>query len=77
VHRRLGIGALGDIQLDGEQVVRRTDGTGNGAAVSARGHHRMAGRQGRLCEFQAHAAAGAGDEPNSFLAHDISFGSTY
>ena len=72
-HRRLGIGAAGDVQLDGQQVVRLSQRLGHALGVPAGRHNRVAGRQGGLGEIDAHATAGAGDEPNLLAAHDFSF----
>src|SRR5580700_6015506 len=41
-------------------------------AVRARGHSRVAGRQGGLGEIDAHATAGSSDKPNLLVTHDIS-----
>ena len=41
-------------------------------AVRARGHNRVAGRQGGLGEIDAHATAGSGHKPNLFVTHDTS-----
>ena len=71
-HRRLGIGAAGDVQLDGQQVVRLSQGLGHAVAVPAGGHNRVAGRQGGLGEIDAHAAAGSSDEPDLLVTHDTS-----
>ena len=70
-HRRLGIGAAGDVQLDGQQVVRLSQGLGHAVGVPARGHDRVAGRQGGLGEIDAHAAAGSGDEPDLLVRHGM------
>ncbi len=71
-HRRLGIGAASDVQLDGQQVVRLSQGLGHAVAVPARSHDRVAGRQGGLGEIDAHATAGSSDKPNLLVTHDIS-----
>src|SRR2546427_9307389 len=70
--RRLGIGVAGDIQLDGQQVARLSQGVGHAVGVPTRGHNRVAGRQGRLGELDTHPAAGAGDEPHLLVTHLIS-----
>jgi hypothetical protein len=66
-HRRLGIGAAGDVELDDQEVVRPTHGPGHRVGVPAGGRHRVAGGEGGLGEVDAHATTGAGDEPD--LAH--------
>ena len=76
-HRRLGVGAAGDVQLDDQQVVRLADGLGHGVGVAAGGDDRVAGGQGRLREVDAHAAAGAGNKPNFLFSHGISLCSLY
>ena len=44
----------------------------NAVAVPAGGHDRVAGRQGGLGEVDAHATAGARDEPDLPVTHDLS-----
>ena len=61
---RPGIGATGDVQLDDQQVIRRTHGLGDSAGVPARRHDRVAGGQGRLGDVDSHAAARPGNEPD-------------
>ena len=68
-NRRLGIGAARDVQLDGQQVIRLSQCLGHRVGVSARGHHRVTGRQCGLGEIGAHATASAGDEPNLLVDH--------
>jgi len=72
-HRRLGIGAASDVQLDGQQVVRLSQGLGDAVAVPARGHNRVTSRQGGLGEIDAHATAGSSDKPDLLVTHGISF----
>src|SRR5204863_47794 len=72
-HRRLGIGAAGDVELDGHEILRAAQGAGHAPAVPTRGHDCVAGRQGGLGDLDAHAAARSSDEPDRPVAHDISF----
>jgi hypothetical protein len=65
-HRRSGIAATGDVQLDSQQVVRLTQDRGHAIAVPTLCHNRVAGRQGGLGEIDAHATAGAGNKPDLF-----------
>ena len=61
--RRLGVLRAGDVELDDEQVVGLAEGLGDGVGVAAGGDDVVAGGQRGLGEVDAHAAAGAGDEP--------------
>ena len=71
-HRRLGIGAASHVELDGQQVVRLSQGLGHAVGVPARGDDGVAGRQGGLREIDAHAPAGSSDKPDLLVTHDIS-----
>jgi len=53
----LGIGAASEVELDGQRIVRLSEGLGHAVAVPARDHNREARRQGGLCEIGAHATA--------------------
>ncbi len=66
---RLGVGGVGDVELDGQQVVVLAEGRGDGVGVAGGGDHRMAGGQCGLGDVDAHATAGAGDEPNLLVSH--------
>ena len=59
-------------RTDAETAVRAAIDQFGRIAVSARGHHRVAGRHGGLGEIGAHAAAGARDEPDLLSTHDVS-----
>ena len=72
-HCRLGIGAASDVQLDGQQVIRLSQGLRHAVAVPARGHNCVAGRQRGLSEIDAHATAGSSDEPSLLVIHEIAF----
>ena len=61
--------AAGDVELGDEQVVRVAERLGDGDGVAAGGHDVVAGGQGRAGELDAHAAAGAGNEPG--LCHGL------
>ena len=65
---RLGVGGVGDIELDGQEVILLAE-----AAVTSRaaggGDDGVAGREGGLGDVDAHATAGAGDEPNLLVSH--------
>src|SRR6266545_4442669 len=69
LHHCLGVGTAGDVELDDQQVVRLADGIRHGVGVAAGGDDGVAGGEGRLRDLDAHAAAGAGDEPNLLLSH--------
>ena len=71
----LRAGGVGDVERDGQQVVVRTDRGADPLGVAAGGHDRVPGGQGRPGDVHAHAAAGAGDEPDLLLTHAMhSFG---
>ena len=57
----------GDVELDDQQVVGVADGLGDGVGVAAGGHDVVAGGERGLGDLDAHAAAGAGDEPGLLL----------
>src|SRR5439155_8476868 len=65
------IGAASDVQLGGQHVDRLSEGLGHAVAVSARGHNRVAGRQGGLGEIDAHATTGSSDKPGLLVTHGI------
>ena len=69
VDRRLGVLRAGDVELDDEQVVGVADRLRDGVGVAAGGDDVVAGGQRGLGEVDAHAAAGAGDEPGLVLGH--------
>jgi hypothetical protein len=69
LHRRLGVGAVGDVELDDEQIVRRADGLRHVVGVAAGGDDRVARGERRLRDVDAQAAAGAGDEPDLLVGH--------
>src|SRR5712671_520380 len=71
-HGRLGIGAAGDVQLDGQQVARLAQDPRHGSAVPAGRHNRVTGYKGGFGEIDAHASAGSSDKPNLFVTHDTS-----
>jgi hypothetical protein len=63
----LGIVGIGDVELDGEQVVVGSDGGGDPLRVAARGHYRGAGSQCGLGDVCSHAASSTCDQPNFFV----------
>jgi hypothetical protein len=68
-HGRLGRGRVGHVELHGQEVIVLTQGRGDTLGLAGGGDHRVAGRQCRLGDVDAHAAAGAGDEPNLLVSH--------
>src|SRR5437667_5622709 len=70
-HRRLGIGAAGNVQLDDPQVVQITHGLSHDVWVPTSSHHRVAGCQGGFDEIDAHATAGPSNEPDLPVSHGI------
>src|SRR2546428_399925 len=70
---RHSVGAVGDVQLEDQQVARPSHGLGHGVAVPAGGHDRVACGQGGLDEINAHATAGTSYEPDLLVRHGISF----
>ena len=73
LHRRLRGCQARDVELDDEQVVGLADGLGHGVGVAAGGDDRVAGGERGLRDVDAHAAAGAGDEPDLLVSHALSF----
>src|SRR5437773_1141358 len=73
---RPNFAAVGDVQLEDQQVVRLSHSLGYGAQVPAGGHDRVAGGQGGLGEIDTHATAGTSNEPNllvSLASHGTSW----
>ena len=70
LHGRLGVGGVGDVELDDQQVVvpRRRPGLTR-VGVAAGGHDRVAGGEGGPGDVDAHAAAGTGDQPDLLVSH--------
>jgi Kef-type K+ transport system membrane component KefB len=66
---RLGVGGVGDVELDGQEVVVRAERGADPLGVASGGDDGVAGGQGGLGDVDAHAAAGAGDEPNLLVSH--------
>jgi hypothetical protein len=69
LNRRLGVLPAGHVERDDEQRVGLAEGLCHGGRVAAGGHHVVAGGQRGLGELDAHAAAGAGDEPGLIVSH--------
>jgi hypothetical protein len=67
--RRLGVLWAGDVELDHQQVVRLAERSPDGVGVPAGGDDGLAGGGGSLGNIEAHAAAGAGNEPHLLLTH--------
>jgi hypothetical protein len=67
---RLRVGGIGDVELDGQEVIVLAQGRGDGAGVAGGGDHSVAGRQCGPGDIDAHAAAGAGDQPHLLLSHE-------
>lgn len=59
-------------QLDGQQLVRVSQGLGHTMSVPARRDNRVAGSQGRSREIGSHTSASAGDEPSLVVTHEFS-----
>ena len=57
-------GGVGDVEGDGEQVVVLAEGRGDLGGVAGGGDDGVAGVEGGLGQVDAHAAGGAGDEPD-------------
>jgi hypothetical protein len=66
---RLGVGGVGDVELDDQEVVVGAEGSADPLGVAAGGDHGVTGGQGGLDDLDAHAAAGTGDEPNLLVSH--------
>src|ERR1700746_825552 len=66
---RLGVGGVGDVELDGQQVVVLAQGRCDSAGVTPGGDHGVTGRERGPGDVGAHAAAGAGDEPDLLVLH--------
>src|SRR5213592_4130964 len=62
--RRLGVCAVGDVQLDDQQVVRLSHSLCYSVGVPTGGHDRVAGGQGGLGDIDAHATPGTGNKPD-------------
>jgi hypothetical protein len=69
LHRGLGVGGVGDVELDGQQVVVLAQGLCDSAGVTGGGDDGLAGLQCGPGDLGTHAAAGAGDEPHLLLSH--------
>jgi len=67
--RRFGVLAAGDVELCGQHAVGPAERFLNGVGVAAGGDHVVAGGQRGPGELDAHAAAGAGDEPSLLGSH--------
>jgi hypothetical protein len=66
---RFGVGGVGDVEHDGQEVIVLAQGGGDGLGVAGGGDHGVAGRERRPGDVDAHATAGAGDEPNLLVSH--------
>ena len=73
LHGRLGrsFGGIlvGDVERDGEKVVVLADGVAHAVGIAAGRDDRVSGGECRLRDLDAHAAAGAGDEPHRVVSH--------
>src|SRR2546427_326305 len=65
---RPNFAAVGDVQLEGQQVARLSHGLGHGARVPACGHDRVTCGQGGLDEIDAHATPGTSNKPNLLVS---------
>ena len=65
--RRLGVLRAGDVERRDEQLVGVAERLRDGVGVAAGGNDVVAGGQRGLGDIDAHAAAGAGDEPGLVL----------
>ena len=63
-HSRLGVGGIGDIQLDRQQVVLLSDRSTDLPGVPSGGDDLVTSGQRSLGDVDAQTAAGAGDQPN-------------
>jgi hypothetical protein len=68
LHGRLGVGGVGDVELDRQQVLVLSLGRGDGVGVAGGSDHGVAGRERGRGDVDAHPAAGAGDEPNLLVS---------
>jgi hypothetical protein len=66
---RLGVGRVGDIELDGQQVVVGAEHGADPLGAAAGGNDGVTGSERGLGEVDAHATAGAGDEPDLLVSH--------
>jgi hypothetical protein len=62
-------GGVGDVELDGQQVVVGADGSADPLGVAAGGDHSVPGSESGLGDVDAHPAPRAGDEPNLLVSH--------
>jgi hypothetical protein len=69
LHGRLGVGGVGDVELDGQQVGVGAEGSADPLRVAAGGDHSVAGGEGGLGDVDAHPAPRAGDEPDPLVSH--------
>ena len=70
-HRRLRGREARDVELDDQQVVRLAERRTDRLGVAAGRDDGMAGGECGLGDVHAHAAAGAGDEPDLLLTHPV------
>ena len=66
---RLGLGGVGDVELDGQEVIVLAHGRCDRVGVAGSSDYSVTGLQCRLGDVDAHATAGAGDEPHLLLTH--------
>ena len=66
---RLGARGVGDVKSYHDEVGVCSEHEGDLLGVTAGGNDCVTGGQGGLGDVDAHAAAGAGDEPNLLLTH--------
>ena len=66
---RLGVGGVGDVELDDQQVVVGAEGSADPLGVAAGGNHGVAGDQGGLGDVDAHPAPRTSDEPDPLVSH--------
>ena len=69
LHGRLGVGGIGDVELDGQQILMGADGSADPFGVAAGGNHGMPSGKGSRGNVDAHPAPRAGDEPDLLVSH--------
>lgn len=69
LHRRLGVGRPGDVQVHDQQILGVPDRCQDSLGTPAGGHHGMTGSERGLREVDSHAPSRTGDEPDLLLRH--------